>query len=88
MAIDYNALFGQEEYDPCEALKALRPQYMKAIATGGVDRVRFRDRDVQYGQTTLKEFGALIAQLESDCAAKQGRRSGRMAITAGTRYAG
>lgn len=88
MAIDYTAIFGVEEYDPCAALVELRPQYMKAVVTGGVDRIKFRDRDVQYGTTALKEFAALIEQLESDCNAKQGRPARRMAITAGTRYPG
>jgi len=82
--IDYAALFGSEEYDPCAALQALRPAYMEAVVSGGVRRAKFRDRDVEFNATNLREFGALISQLESDCAAKRGRSRAR-AINAGFR---
>jgi hypothetical protein len=85
MAIDYDALFGAEEYDPCAALVALRPAYMKLISGGTLARVTFRDRTTEWHKTDLNEFAALIRQLESECAAKRGRTSSRKAITAGTR---
>ncbi len=87
MAVDYQAIFGSDDYDPCAALQALRPEYMKAVASGGVERVRFRDRDVVYGRTSLAEFKALITQLESECAEKQGLPGKRRAITGGFRRA-
>lgn len=87
MAIDYAALFGSEEYDPCAALQALRPAYMKLMVEGGAQRVTFRDRTVEFSKPDVKTLGALITQLESECAAKNGRAPRRFAITAGARVA-
>lgn len=87
MAIDYQALFGSEEYDPCAALQALRPAYMKLVVQGGVQRVTFRDRTVEMSKPDINAMAALIAQLESECAAKSGRAPPRLAITAGSRVA-
>lgn len=87
MAIDYDALFGSAEYDPCAALAALRPAYMKLRVEGGVQRVTFRDRTVEMSKPDMASLGALIAQLESQCAAKSGRGPSRFAITAGGRVA-
>lgn len=84
--IDYAALFGAEEYDPCAALIALRPAYMETVAKGGVRTVKFRDRTVEFNATNIAEFGNLIRQLEADCAAKNGRGTAR-AIMAGFRRA-
>lgn len=86
MGIDYETLFGSEQYDPCAALKVLRPAYMKLIVGGTVARVSFRDRNVEFHRTDLEAFKALIVQLESDCAAVQGRPGRRRAITAGARF--
>ena len=86
MAIDYQALFGSEEYDPCAALAAIRPAYMKLRVEKGVQQVTFRDRTVKYFESDLSDLASLIAQLESECAAKSGRGRSRMAITAGARY--
>lgn len=85
MAIDYEAIFGGETYDPCAALAALRPAYMRLRAEKSVARVTFRDRTVEYHREDIAELGTLIAQLESECAAKQGRSKPRAAITAGYR---
>lgn len=85
MAIAYDAIFGGDDYDPCEALRALRPAYMKLMSNGAVARVTFRDRTTEWHRADLKEFGALIQQLESECAVKSGVRK-RFAITAGGRY--
>ena len=87
MAIDYDALFGAPNYNPCDALVALRPAYMKLVAGGAVERVSFRDRTTTWRAADLKEFKALIAQLEADCAAASGGPRKRMAITAGGRRA-
>lgn len=85
MAIDYDALFGGDDYNPCDALKALRPVYMRLTVEGaGIQKVKFRDREVSYGTGDIKGLAALIRQLESECAALSGRRSQR-AITAGYR---
>ena len=85
MPIDYEALFGVVDYDPCEALRALRPAYMKLLAGEHVQKVAFRDREVWKYGGDLKAFGLLIAQLENDCASSQGRAPNRRAITAGAR---
>jgi hypothetical protein len=84
--IDYVTLFGGDDYDPCAALRALRPAYMEAMATGSVRRARFRDRDVEFNSNNLAEFGQLIRQLETECAEKNGRDTTR-AISAGFRRA-
>lgn len=82
MAIDYQALFGAESYDPCAALKALRPIYMQLVVGGGEQRIQFRDRDTWFHKGDLDGLAALIRQLEADCpAAKAAGR--RFAITAG-----
>jgi hypothetical protein len=85
MAIDYTALFGAEEYDPCAALVVLRPALMKLLAEGGIAVVHFRDRKVEYHRRETGALEALVKQLEADCAAKRGRASPRRAITAGAR---
>lgn len=85
MAIDYDALFGSEEYDPCAVLVALRPAYMKLKVEKSVQRVTFRDRTVEYHASQLQELGNFITQLESECAAKRGRSRPRFAIQAGFR---
>lgn len=85
MAIDFDLIFGVEEYDPCIALVALRPLYMKASVGGQVTEITFRDRTVKYSASDFKTFGAIIAQLESECAVKRGRSAPRFAITAGYR---
>jgi hypothetical protein len=86
MPIDFEALFGGDTYDPCAALRALRPAYM-ALLTGGVEQtVKFRDRETTWSKTDLTAFGALIKQLEADCpAANPSGTPRRFAITAGTR---
>jgi hypothetical protein len=84
MAIDYEVLFGGEDYDPCAALRALRPSYMKLVAEGGVRRVTFRDRTVEMDGGDVEAMGAIIRKLEGECAAKSGART-RFAITAGSR---
>ncbi|ESW92925.1 gpW family protein [Mesorhizobium sp. C280B] len=85
MAIDFDLIFGVEEYDPCIALVALRPAYMKASVGGQVTEITFRDRTVKYSAGDFAMFGALIARLESECAAKRGRGPTRFAITGGYR---
>jgi len=85
MAIDYEALFGGETYDPCAALQVLRPAYMKLRLEGGVLRVTFRDRTVEMSRPDITALSSLVTQLESECAAKRGRGPSRFAITAGGR---
>ncbi|TIR24021.1 MAG: hypothetical protein E5X34_13275 [Mesorhizobium sp.] len=85
MAIDFDAIFGVDEYDPCEALRALRPAYMKLSVGGQVTEITFRDRTTKYSAGDFRKLEAIIAQLESECAKKQGRPSKRSAITAGYR---
>jgi hypothetical protein len=86
MAIDYETLFGGADYDPCAALAAIRPAYMRMRVERSVQRVTFRDRTVEYHANQMQELGALVTQLESECAAKQGRARTRFAITAGARH--
>jgi hypothetical protein len=83
--IDYQALFGSEDYDPCALLAVLRPAYMKMVVEKTITRVTFRDRTVEFSPSQSKDLGDLIAQLASECAAKQGRSRPRFAITAGYR---
>jgi hypothetical protein len=80
MAIDYEAIFGVEEYDPCAALIALRPAYMKLSVGGSLARVSFRDRVTEWHRADFKALGQLITQLESECAAKRGRAAQRSRI--------
>lgn len=87
MAINYETLFGGETYDPCVVLQALRPAYMKLQMEGGVQRVTFRDRTVEMSSPDITALSALVTQLESECAAKNGRGPRRFAITAGGRVA-
>lgn len=82
--IDYDALFG-ENYNPCEALDALRPAFMKARVSGIVKEVKFRDRSVVFGETSLTEFKSLISELESECAARNGTPRRKSAIKGGFR---
>ena len=86
MAIDYDTLFGGDNYDPCEALKAIRPAYMRLIAGDAAQKIVFRERDLWLYKGDADALKAMLAQLESECAAKNGvtiRR--RMAITGGFR---
>lgn len=80
--IDYDALFGGAEYDPCAALQALRPALMKLRVQGQVQEVKFRDRDLKFGRNDVNDLQALVAQLESECAAKNGLRGPRRGIRA------
>lgn len=84
--IDYELLFGGDDYDPCLIWKTFRPVYMKLLLEPGVQRVTFRDRTVEYQKTDAKGLEAMLRQMASECAAKTGNRS-RFAITAGARRA-
>lgn len=86
MAIDYEALFGGDSYDPCEVAKKLRPAYMKLLVEGSVARVTFRDRTVEFAKRDTSDLRALLRQMESECGAKSGKRT-QFAITAGARRA-
>jgi len=85
VAIDYDAIFGVDEYDPCEALKALRPAYVKLLTGEGYQRITFRDRTLEFQRAEIKELKSLISQLESECAAANGKSPKRRAITVGVR---
>lgn len=87
MAIDFEAIFGVDEYDPCAALRAMRPAYMRLIAGESEQKITFRDRDVWLHKGDIQALRNMIAQLQSECAAKNGQASPRFAITAGTRKA-
>lgn len=84
MAIDYVALFGVDEYDPCLIFRTLRPVYMKLLAEPGVQRVTFRDRTVEYQKSDASGLANLLRQMQAECLAKSGKRS-NFAITAGAR---
>lgn len=85
MAIDYDLIFGVADYDPCATLLLLRPAYMKLLLEGTVQEITFRDRTVRYAKADLSGWRALIARLESECAAKTGAGRPRFAIKAGYR---
>lgn len=84
MAIDYDALFGVDDYDPCAIVRALRPAYMKLLAEGSIQRVTFRDRTVEFKSADASGMIAIIRQMEAECAAKTGKRT-NFAVTAGGR---
>lgn len=70
--------------DPCAVLTWLRPQYYKVAA--GVSEVTLKhgDDSATFNQSSLSGLAAVMRQLESECAAKQGVRAGRRrAFTAG-----
>jgi hypothetical protein len=84
MAIDYETLFGGDDYDPCLIARTLRPTLMQLIVEGQVQTVKFRDREVRYGVREIDELRGLVEQMESECRIKNGDTSGiRKAITAG-----
>ena len=87
MAIDFDTLFGGDDYDPCEALKAIRPALMKQTVNGSVQEIKYRDRTVRFHPTDLQDLRALVSQLEEECRLKSGDTSERRrrAISAGTR---
>lgn len=87
MAIDYEAIFGVDNYDPCAALRAMRPAYMRLLAGESEQKITFRDRDLWLYRGDVTQLKALISQLESECAAKSGLPGKRFAITAGSRNA-
>ena len=82
MAIDYDAIFGVDDYDPCAALRAMRPAYMRLLAGGAPEKIEFRDRATWFSRSDAKEMGALISRLETECAASKGRVK-HFAITGG-----
>lgn len=84
--IDFDALFGGEEFDPCAALQALRPAYFKAQTIKEPQKVEFRERSVWFYPADFKAWGNVMRQLESECAAKRGQAAPRGAIVAGYRY--
>lgn len=80
----FDQIFGGETYDPCSALAAIRPAYYRLMAGGGEQKIEFRDRAVWYQPTQVTALGALVRQLEAECAAKNGVTIvRRRAITAG-----
>lgn len=87
MAIDFEAIFGVADYDPCAAAAALRPAYMRLISGASEQKITFRDRDVWFHKGDIPSMRSMLAQLESECAAKNGQPGRRFAITAGTRKA-
>jgi hypothetical protein len=80
--IDFEAIFGVDDYDPCAALRAMRPAYMALLAGGGEQEIRYRDRATKFAPPDIKAIGDLIRTLEADCAAKNGGPRRRRAVTA------
>lgn len=68
--------------DPCAVLAWLRPQYYRVA--GGLQEVKivYGGRETQYGIASLEKLDGVIARLESQCAALEGRTK-RRAIVAG-----
>lgn len=82
MAINFEAL---DYDDPCALLQTLRPVRMRLITGNGVAEVRQSDgRTMKLQSADLAALDRLIAQLENDCAVKQGKRRRRFAATAGS----
>lgn len=85
MAIDYETLFGLDEYDPCEAVRAIRPVLMELRVEGGIKTIQFRDRKTEFSPPDIDNLQALLSQMERECAEKTGGRIRRRAITVGVR---
>jgi hypothetical protein len=69
----FDTIFGQGlQYDPCEALKLLRPALMRMVAGQGEQKINFRDRDLWLHPGSISELKALVGQLEKECAQAQG----------------
>ena len=63
--------------DPCAVLEWLRPQYYQVAAGQQVVRVTYAGRDTQFSQANVDKLAALMAELTSACAKKQGLTTGR-----------
>lgn len=63
--------------DPCAVLTWLRPQYYKVVAGVAVVTTQHGDTQTTFSQANKAELGALMRQLESQCAAKQGNQRRR-----------
>lgn len=73
MADIFDTIFGQGlTYDPCEALKVLRPAYMRMAAGQGEQKIEFRDRQLWLHKADLSALQALVRQMEAECAEAQG----------------
>lgn len=71
--------------DPCAALAVLRPAYYQLIAGAKKISVKYGETEVRFSDTDVKALGAVVAELESKCTAKQTGRPSRFAIAAGYR---
>lgn len=70
--------------DPCEVLAWLRPQAYRVQAGLQEVRIVYAGNDTTYSPANLSALLSFMRQLESECAAKQGLRTGRRrAIIAG-----
>lgn len=63
--------------DPCAVLTWLRPQVFKIRAGLGMASVTHGDQSTTYNQANIRELGALMRELETECARKQGTTTGR-----------
>lgn len=63
--------------DPCAVAAWLRPQYYALVSGGTATRIVYAGRDTTYAPTDSDKLLALIRNLESECAAKTGARTGR-----------
>jgi hypothetical protein len=70
--------------DPCAVLAWLRPQYY-AVASGTAEvEIDYAGRRTKYSMASITRLDALMRELESACARKQGVTTGRRrAFTAG-----
>ena len=72
MAADWDAL---DYADPCALLATLRPAYYRLLAGEAEEEIEGTDRRrVRFQRGDLKGLAAVIADLESRCAAKSGKR--------------
>jgi hypothetical protein len=86
MADIFDTIFGQGlEYDPCEALKVLRPALMRMAAGQGEQKIEFRDRQLWLHKADFASLQALVRQMEKECAEAQGvtLKAKRFAAVAG-----
>lgn len=80
--VDWDAL---DYSDPCALLTALRPAHMRLIAGQSEFEIEGTDRRrVRFNRADIKALEAVIRELETQCAAKSGKRR-RFAMQARTR---
>lgn len=81
-----------DEANPCEAARQLRQVHLQMVAGQTAAEIRFRagpngvERTVSFSKGDPDKLLKLIRGFEAQCAASQGRRPRRYALSSGGRY--